>query len=124
SNYSSPRGIPAPLVQELRAGDNRLDESLHPVAIGGKPGTHPLDHDLIRKHGASSKGVGEHFATEIVHEVLLTSPGKVGLQTFQAGAGAVVGEAHARLDGPTAKVDNPSFADGSIAFESQSERIE
>src|SRR5687768_1918034 len=65
-------------IQELPAGDNRINQAGKTVAITGQVLLHLLDERLIRKQQRPAQRIAQQLAAEVVDEILLAVTANVG----------------------------------------------
>ena len=118
------RVVLATPIEELRAGDDRLDQAAEAVAVGREPLAHGLDGRIVRGQQAAPQGVGQQLAAEVVDELVLALLGEVAAQAVEARPLAAVGEGRAGIDRPAAEVEVAELADRAVAFEDQADRVE
>src|ERR1700722_10567332 len=101
---SRPRVVAAALVEELRAGDDRLDQDAETMAAGGEPLPHRRDRGIVRRDQAAPEGVRQQLAAEVVDELGLAPLGEIAAQAVEAVSRTPVGECGAGLDRAAAEV--------------------
>src|SRR5213594_4831001 len=79
-------GIGDSLRQELRARDNRFDQSSHAEISLGQFRAHPVDQQLVRKYERAAERVHQQFPAEIVEEIFFAMRANVSLQALEAGS--------------------------------------
>ena len=105
-----------PLVPELRAGDDRLDQAAEAAAVGRQPRSHGVDRRVVRRDQAPPEGVGQQLAAEVVDELLAALRLEVGAEPLDARPLAAAGERRrgcrpagrrGRLSGPRRRARTP-----------------
>src|SRR5579884_2672922 len=76
--------IPPPLVQELRAGDNRLDQCIQPVIGVGDFFVDLADQLIGGRDGAAAQGVGQQLADKVLREILLAVLADVAAEAVES----------------------------------------
>src|SRR4051812_38842569 len=93
-----------PLVEELRAGDDRFDHWVEMIAAGRKFLAHAGDDGIVGGEERATQRVREQLAAEILDKLVLHFRAEISLQTRETRALTAVGKYGARLGGPPGKV--------------------
>src|SRR4051812_2860844 len=85
-------GVAAPLVQELRARDDALNETVETEIVGNQLVVHLLDRDVVRKLKRAAQRVAQQLARQAVDVIVLAVVADVSADAVKSGAFAAVGE--------------------------------
>ena len=117
--------VPPPLLEELGAGDDGLDQAVESMALGSEPVAHRLDRRLIRKDQASSQGINQQLAAECSRR---SRPARCSAMYRRRPArpspSLPSGNVALGLDRAIAEVAIAPLADRAIALENQPDRVE
>ncbi len=94
------------------------------MSLGDESGAHRLDRRLIREDQASSQGVDQQFAADVVDEIVLPLVGDVAAQAGEAVSLAAIRKGRLGAYGAIAEVAVAPLADRAVALEDQSDRVE
>src|SRR5262249_26331471 len=122
--WSLARVVPAALVEELGAGDDRLDQPLEPVAVGREPLAHRGERWLVGEPQRAAKREREELPAEVLNEVVSALLVQVATQAVERFAFGAVGEGGLGDHRPAAEVALAPFADRAVALERQADRVE
>ncbi len=110
-------------VQELRAGDNRVDHGAKSVIIGRQLPPHVFNETVIRWQQRPAQREGEQFAAQVIDKLVLALTTEIRAQAFQANPLRTAREGGVIVHGPIAQVLGAAFADWPIAFENKADAV-
>ncbi len=112
-------------VQELRAGDDGLHQRIEAILFRRRAWLSMRSIEgFVGELERPVQSIGEQFAAEIIHEIVLAMLADVGLDAFESGALAAAGKDRVGIDRPSRQVFGPRLTHRSVAFKRQAERIE
>ena len=122
--FIPPRGRRDAPVQELRAGDDRLDQAAESVAVGREP--LPLSSIVSSSDGmqAASQRVGQQLAAEVVDKFVLPLFVEISAQAVEPVSLAAAGKRRPGVDRAAARSIVRDLADRAVALVRQPDRVE
>src|SRR3954464_8778606 len=112
-------------AEKLRTRNECFDRTVDVPAVRHELRAHRGDEFVVRGNQTASKRIGDEFAAEVVHEIVLAMAPDILLQAREAGAFAAVARKRgASVDRAPSKIGLAALTRWAEAFEDQAERIE
>src|SRR5262249_25666178 len=112
------------LFQKLRCRDDRFHQTPERIPIRRQPDPNLVEGFLVRKQQAAPQSIREELATEVIDIIPLPLFAQILAQTLEPISVFSIGEGRTGLNGPSAEVLGPTFADRPEVLEDQADRIE
>src|SRR5215471_8107084 len=111
-------------VQELRAGNNGINQGGEAVVARREAALHTVDQRIVGELQRAAEAIDEQLARNVVDEVLLAALANVCLDAFRTRARKASGEDRTDIDRPPGKVLRAALAHWAVAFVGDADRIE